>query len=205
MPVILWQIVVYLYWILNSNLALQAVPFLLLSILTNIGVIPKSAQQHLDIEFVPDSLGPFEVAYDVLVKGASYPVKLTFKGEMLGPTFVCDVEHIDYGKVSYSFSYTRSLKISNTSEIPMRYTIKPYVDDILSTNEFVLDPSTSSIPPYQSQEIKVTFTPASIKKYSNVKLVLDVACVGESVLTIPVFAECVCASVKYVNSFFLIL
>jgi hydrocephalus-inducing protein len=93
------------------------------------GVIPKSVQRHLDIEFIPDSLGKFEVTYDVAVKGATYPVKLTFKGEMLGPTFVCDVEQIAYGKVSYSFTYTRSVKISNTSEIPMRYTIKPYVDD----------------------------------------------------------------------------
>ena len=42
----------------------------------------------------------------------------------MAPSFEFDVEEIDFGKVSYSFDYTKKIKLTNTSTVPFRFNLR---------------------------------------------------------------------------------
>ncbi len=57
--------------------------------------------------------------------------------------------------------------------------------------DFIILPSSGTVLPLRSQEIKIHFTPLSVQRYSDTNLIMDVECVGDAVLSIPIHAECV--------------
>ena len=125
-------------------------------------------------------------------QSAAEPLNFAFKVHMLGPTFSFDEKSLDFGVVSYGFANKQLLHLRNTSEIPMQYRLRilsPEVENV--SKEFLLDPPSGTIAAFRSQEIKVQFTSFNVQKYSQTSLVLDVDCVGEGVLSIPITADCV--------------
>lgn len=91
---------------------------------------------------------------------------------------------------SYGFTTTRSLRITNTSEIYLNYKTRVVCEDLESSDEFLCTPSSGEIKAFHSGFVRVNFTPLASKKYSA-KLCVDITHVGEGVSIIPMTAEAV--------------
>jgi len=64
---------------------------------------------------------------------------LTFKGHVVAPTFKFSEDIIDYGKISYKFTQKRTVKLTNTSEVDIKYTIRVPGDGRNLNNEFAIE------------------------------------------------------------------
>lgn len=91
---------------------------------------------------------------------------------------------------SYGFATTRSLRITNTSEIYLHYKTRVVCEDSDSSEEFHCTPSSGEIKAFQSGFVRVNFTPIASKKYLA-KLYVDITHVGEGVAVLPMTAEAV--------------
>jgi hydrocephalus-inducing protein len=115
---------------------------------------------------------------------------------VIGPTFKFDVEVVDFGLVSYTFSHSRSVVLTNTSEIPMTYTLAiPQDGAFVGKREFTVSPAGGTLQPGASQVVALTLTSTTVKAYDYV-LSVDVAGVGKGLLSMPILADCRVATVE---------
>ena len=99
---------------------------------------------------------------------------LTFRGQVIGPTFNFNVKTFDFGVIPYGFKTTKEITLSNESLIPMDFHLRLRDDfHIDETNELVLTPSFGSIDAMESMTIRADFTPKLLKTY-NIGIVVDI-------------------------------
>lgn len=55
--------------------------------------------------------------------------------------------------------------------------------------------------PHQTQEIRIDFTSTNARNYINSRVVIDVGCVGDAVISIPIYAQCVVPQVFIARCF----
>jgi hydrocephalus-inducing protein len=171
------------------------------------GTLAVGEEKTIRVTFKPDSLGDFEVPFEFNLNRAASPLILTFKGKLLGPTFHFEEEELNFDFVSFGFVNQKALHLRNTSEIPMRYQFRITSQDYEApqnslaetTKEFAIEPPSGVLAPFRGTEIKVKFTSHNVQRYRRTFLVMDVECVGESVATVPIFAECVVPPVSLVS------
>ncbi|KAL7750642.1 hypothetical protein RI367_003984 [Sorochytrium milnesiophthora] len=161
------------------------------------GVLDPGARRLIRIRFAPVLLGDFFEEFSWDIQGALAPLRLSFRGRVIGPTFQFDVSALDFGHCSLGFRHRNSFGVINTSEIPMSFhlrvvdvtTSQTPVEGSESRDEFELHPASGTIPPRGCQIVTVDFTPKELKVYEQA-LTVDVESVGANVFTLPVTATC---------------
>lgn len=133
------------------------------------------------------------------MKNSAAPAIFNVTGKILGPTYEVDVDSLNFGIVPFGFPSRKNFKLQNTSEIPMDFKLRIPSTNSEGTSEFLLEPSSGNIPPFSNQNIKVEWTPVT-QGHLSTKLLVDVACVGEGVISIPVLAECCVPLIKLSSS-----
>jgi hypothetical protein len=116
------------------------------------------------------------------------------RGRVVGPTFHFDHLDVDFGVVPFGFETVKKLKFNNTSKIGMEFNLRLSEEDI-SANEYQLIPSSGTLGPHKSCDVEVKFNPGFMKKY-DAQIMVDVVDVGENLLCLPFFAECVVPKVR---------
>jgi len=102
------------------------------------------------------------------------------------------------------FASSREVLLHNTSEIPMRYTLRVPGDKRPSppgssssqetvptkggVQEFVIRPRKGMVPPNCSQVVQLDLTPNQVQEY-NEALVVDIKGVGTNIFSLPIHAK----------------
>ncbi|XP_060537492.1 hydrocephalus-inducing protein homolog isoform X5 [Pantherophis guttatus] len=179
------------------------------------GIIEPGCHQAIHISFSSTVLGPFSEEFKFHVNGSPQPVTLVIRGCVIGPTFHFSVPSLDFGNVSFGFPQTLSCCLSNTSLVPMTFSLhvpgdgngepsirsQDQASDIsrptwrkawfasAKPKEFTISPSYGTIRPQGFLDIEVTICSNTVKTYETA-LVVDVKGSGEDVLALPISARC---------------
>lgn len=89
----------------------------------------------------PPAPGIINETFAFEIKGAKDPELLHVKGRVIGPTFHFDVDELDFGTVPFNFVNQKMFHMVNTSEIPMRYTLRVPQDKTGDGREFTITPA----------------------------------------------------------------
>lgn len=135
------------------------------------GTLNVNEQTAVTVAFQSDKLGDFSESFVFHLDGCTEHPTVNFCGTVVGPIYEFDVTRIDYGFVSYGFLNGRTLLLSNTCDIPMKYHL--YVPED-AESEFSLVPNTGEILPHGKQQVQLDFVAASGSKQYECTLVADV-------------------------------
>ncbi|XP_066540500.1 hydrocephalus-inducing protein homolog isoform X2 [Hoplias malabaricus] len=219
------------YEVLLSNKGLIDAPFklsppstamgLCFSFIPAEGMVPPGACHALEVRFSSEKLGTFSEDFDFTVQGNPQPLSLTFRGCVMGPTFHFSVPELNFGEVSFGFPQTLTCWLSNTSLVPMSFSLRipgdgvgkdsiTSMDQVSQLNrnewrtgdslsekprEFRVAPSSGTIRAQSKIDIQVTLCSNTVRQYT-LALVVDVQSVGEDVLALPIRASCVVPEVR---------
>ncbi|XP_061450040.1 hydrocephalus-inducing protein homolog isoform X1 [Rhineura floridana] len=179
------------------------------------GIIEPGGHQAIQITFSSTILGHFYEEFRFNVNGSPQPVSLVIRGCVIGPTFHFNVPSLNFGDVSFGFPHTLSCCLSNTSLVPMTFSLRVPGDgtggpSVMSQNqasdisrptwrkahcggakpkEFTITPSRGTIRSQGLMDIQVTLCSNTVKTYETA-LVVDVKGSGEDVLALPITARC---------------
>ncbi|XP_025031084.1 hydrocephalus-inducing protein-like [Python bivittatus] len=179
------------------------------------GIIVPGGHQAIHITFSSTVLGHFFEEFKFNVNGSPQPVILVIRGCVIGPTFHFSVPSLNFGDVSFGFPQTLSCCLSNTSLVPMTFSLRVPGDgngepsirsqdqasDISKLTwrkasfasarpkEFTISPSHGTIRSQGFLDIEVTICSNTVKIYETA-LVVDVKGSGEDVLALPISARC---------------
>ncbi|KAF4740603.1 hypothetical protein FOZ63_014009, partial [Perkinsus olseni] len=81
------------------------------------GEIPVGESVDITANFNPKELGDFYEVFHCQLTGSTSTVPLVFKGRSVAPSFTFDVEAIDFGLVSVGFLNTKTITLTNTSDV----------------------------------------------------------------------------------------
>lgn len=160
--------------------------------------IPPGQTETIQARFCSDVVGSFSENLCWSIEGSQTQLNLTIKGRVIGPSFHFDVEQIDFEDVAFNFLISKFINITNTSDIPMRYSLRIPNDGSLLQREFDLIPASGELAPRTRKKIQVDFLPTLIQEY-NVNLIVDIEDVGQGVMSIPIKAKCRVPDVSLVN------
>jgi hydrocephalus-inducing protein len=135
------------------------------------GTLNVNEQTSVTVTFQSDKLGDFSESFVFHLDGCTDFPTVNFCGTVVGPIYEFDVTRIDYKWVSYGFLNGRTLLLSNTCDIPMKYHL--YVPED-SDNEFSIVPSDGEIMPHGKQQVQLDFVAAHGSKKYECTLVADV-------------------------------
>lgn len=105
------------------------------------------------------------------------------------PTFNFDIQRISFGIVSYGFLNSKTLTLTNTSEVPMRFVLRIPGDGRFLQKEFDVIPSRGTLLPNCSQKIQIDFISVNLKQY-DLALMVDLDGVGQELFSVPIQAQC---------------
>ncbi|NXU58594.1 HYDIN protein, partial [Turnix velox] len=188
------------------------------------GLILPDELQAIQISFSSTILGKFTEEFRFNVNGSPQPVTLTIRGCVIGPTFHFSVPSLHFGDVSFGFPHTLSCRLTNTSLVPMSFTLripgdgvgKPSVTSLaqitdstrlswrkgthgrVKPTEFTVTPSRGTIRSQGFQNIQVTLCSNTLKSY-ELQLVVDVDGVGTAVSALLLTARCVVPMLQVLN------
>lgn len=157
-----------------------------INIIPNNGVLDVDQSHLLEIIVTSNCLGEFSEFFEFNLSGSPNPLILQVKGHIVGPTFTYNLNKIDFGKISYSFKYTKAIELINTSTVPFEY--KLYIpQDSTIKPEFRITPNSDIVQPKETKKIEITVISEILKKY-NYSLVIDIVGVGNGLYSVPIDA-----------------
>jgi hydrocephalus-inducing protein len=162
------------------------------------GYLSAGHSQNIKIRFESDVLGEFSEVFRFALQGNDDVLACQVKGHVIGPTFHFDCGRIDFGIVSFDYLHSTKLKLVNTSKIPMVFHLHVPQDGTFLKKEFDVEPKDGTLGPGQHVNVSIEFIPSSVKVY-DYSLAVDVLGVGESLLSVPISAECKVMSLKLVE------
>jgi len=96
---------------------------------------------------------------------------------------------VDFGIASFGFLHSRTITLANTSQIPMKFTLRIPKDGEFMQREFGLTPSSGTLLPKSKMPIKLDFVPETVKKYTNdYQLLIECDGVGQGLISLPIIA-----------------
>ena len=98
--------------------------------------VREHVRDLLRVTFMSDILGEFSETFRFALEGSSEMLTLTFKGHVVAPTFSFSSDIINFGKVSYKFPETKTVYLTNTSEVDINYVVRVPGDGRSLQNEF---------------------------------------------------------------------
>ena len=162
------------------------------------GVLAVGESKAVSIRFECDVMGDVYEPLLFALQGNEDPLICRIKGSVIGPTFHFDCLKIDYGIVSFDYLHQTSIRMVNTSNISMVFSLSIPQDGSDQKKDFDITPSEGTLGPGESIDISVDFIPTTVKLYEY-SLDVDVLGVGESLSTVPIFAECVVGGIKLIQ------
>jgi hydrocephalus-inducing protein len=160
------------------------------------GRLEVGGQCTIAVEFCPDLLGEFHETFYWDLVGSASSIPVTFKGHSVSPTFHFDVDRISFGVVSYGFLNSKTLTLTNTSEVPMRFALRIPGDGRFLQKEFDVIPPRGTLLPNCSQKVQIDFISVNVKTY-DLCLVVDLDGVGQELASIPIQARCAVPTVSF--------
>lgn len=157
--------------------------------------VREHVRDLLRVTFMSDILGEFSETFRFALEGSSEMLTLTFKGHVVAPTFRFSEDVIDFGKVSYKFDETKTVYLTNTSEVDINYVVRVPGDGRSLNNEFEITNDRGKLAKDSRAEITIKFTPHVPHIYDMV-LVVDLEGVGQDMLAVPIKAECIVPKVR---------
>jgi hydrocephalus-inducing protein len=88
------------------------------------GTLSVGAKTPINITFSSSIPGEFKETFRFRLEGSTELLSILFSGHVIAPTFSFDKEIIDFGKVSYSFPEQKTIKLTNTSDVPFVYNLR---------------------------------------------------------------------------------
>ncbi|NWR27030.1 HYDIN protein, partial [Tachuris rubrigastra] len=188
------------------------------------GSIAPDGLQAISISFCTTIPGEFKEEFQFSVTESPKPVTLTVRGFVIGPTFHFNVRALHFGDIAFGFPRTLSCRLTNTSLMPMAFTLhipgdgsgQPSLSssDQVSGNthpswrkgaqglmepvEFTITPCRGTICSQAFQDIQVTLCSNTVGQY-KMELVVDVDGVGEKVSALPLTARCFVPPLRALN------
>ncbi|NXI51133.1 HYDIN protein, partial [Chloroceryle aenea] len=188
------------------------------------GIILPDGLQVIQISFSSTILGQFTEEFRFSVKGSPEPVTLTIRGCVIGPTFHFNVPSLHFGDVSFGFPHTLSCHLTNTSLVPMSFSLRIPGDGLgepsvtsfaqisdntfpswrkgarghLKPTEFTITPCRGTIRSQGLVDIQITLCSNTVRRY-ELALVVDVDGVGKEVLALLLTARCVVPPLRVLN------
>ncbi|KAJ3260794.1 hypothetical protein HK103_007357 [Boothiomyces macroporosus] len=159
------------------------------------GVIGVGEQVLIIVDFNPDILGSFKEDFLWEIDGGSFPLNVCFDGSVIGPTFHFDVEKLIIPRASLGFLKLYEFNLINTSSIPMNYSLELSGFAEEDEHDIEIVPSEGVINEESSTKLEVRFLPRKLQKYEG-SIVVNVANVGNNLLTLPIEADCIIAIQK---------
>ncbi len=157
--------------------------------------VREHVRDLLRVTFMSDILGEFSETFRFALEGSSEMLTLTFKGHVVAPTFRFSEDIIDFGKVSYKFPETKTVYLTNTSEVDINYVVRVPGDGRSIQNEFNITNERGKLAKDSRAEIIIEFIPCVPHVYDMV-LVVDLEGVGQDMLAVPIKAECIVPKVR---------
>jgi hydrocephalus-inducing protein len=164
--------------------------------------VQENQKEVITVSFQSDILGEFSETFRWALEGSVEMLSLTFKGHVVAPTFKFSEEIIDFGQVSYKFPVTKTVYLTNTSDVEINYVIRVPGDERSLQNEFNITNDRGKLEKNQRQKIIIEFIPCFPQQYDMV-LVVDLEGVGQDMLAVPIKAECIVPKVKITPSDYL--
>ncbi|XP_078688637.1 hydrocephalus-inducing protein-like [Branchiostoma floridae x Branchiostoma belcheri] len=189
------------------------------------GIVLPDGHQAIQITFRSATLGDFQEDFYIAIDGSPHRMKLSFRGCVIGPTFHFDVPRLNFGVVSYGFQHTQTCTIVNTALVPMTFSLHvpgdgtgersicslldleegthasdhhPNQSVSTALQEFIIVPSSGTIPAQSQVRVQVTLVSNTVKKYDSM-LVVDVQGVGQGILMLPIVAKCIVPTLAVVT------
>lgn len=159
------------------------------------GYLLPNQSQPIAIKFESDVLGEFSEYFRFALQGNEDMLICQIKGHVIGPTFHFDCNTIDFGVVSFDYLHSTTLRLINTSSIPMVYNLHIPQDGTYLKKEFNIEPSRGTLGAKESAELLLEFIPSTVKTF-DYSLAVDVLGVGDVLLSIPITAQCIVSTVK---------
>lgn len=152
------------------------------------GVLAPSESTLLKVQLQSDLIGAINEIFPIHLHGATNDLTAQFKGRILGPTYHFDIHELDFGNVSYNFWHSRTFYISNTSRIPMKFSLHlPEESEFI--DEFKIIPAEGTIPAKHAQIVQVDFLSNTVGEYDTA-IVMDMEDVGDEIDCLPLKALC---------------
>nr|KAJ3422703.1 hypothetical protein HK105_006819 [Polyrhizophydium stewartii] len=163
------------------------------------GTVEPGEQRVIEISFSSDLLGQFSEEFRWNFKGTLEPVLLSFKGIVVGPTFHFKPDILDFQSIAYGFPASRSLRLYNTSHIPMSFQLRlDSAEDVARAADFRLTPESGTVPEMSFVEIDVFIQPRSIQTIAF-EIIVDVEGVGRDMSRLALYAESVVPEISVVS------
>ena len=150
------------------------------------GIVMPGGYQLIEVAFSAKQLGAFQEDFEFSIDGTDKNLKISIRGEVIGPTFRFEPSTVDFGTVSLGFAESKSCKIMNTSLVPMEFELE-LLDSQLDQALLEMSPSRGRLEPESETEIKLTFK-ANLESTYNVTIAVNIPGVGKSILQVPVSA-----------------
>ena len=96
----------------------------LFSFMPSDGHLEVGGECTIVVEVCPGLLGEFQETFFWELVGSTSRIGLSFRGHSVSPTFHFDLDRISFGVVSYGFLNSKTLTLTNTSEVPMRFALR---------------------------------------------------------------------------------
>ena len=159
------------------------------------GSLKPGEAATLSIRFESDILGEFSEFFRFSLQGNENMLEVNIKGNIVGPTFHFDTNKIDFGIVSYDYLHSQTVRLVNSSSIPIVFNLHVPQDGAHNKREFNVTPARGTLLGGDGMDVVVEFIPGSVKVF-DYSLSVDVLGVGDVLLSIPMTAECVIAPLK---------
>lgn len=143
------------------------------------GCLEVGGECTIVVEVCPDLLGEFQEVFYWELVGSTSKIGLSFRGHSVSPTF-----HFSYG-----FLNSKTLTLTNTSEVPMRFALRIPGDGRFTQREFDVIPPKGTLLPNCAQKVQIDFVSMNVKSY-DLCLVVDLDGVGQELASIPIQARC---------------
>ncbi|KAL7682586.1 putative immunoglobulin-like, hydrocephalus-inducing [Plasmopara halstedii] len=153
------------------------------------GTLAVNTMLKIEVTFSSQELGEVLQPICFGLKGSDEQLKVRMKAQVIPPILRFNVDQVNFGAVSYSFSQSRSIKLVNTSNIALSYSICIPEEAKYKQKEFKVNPSDGKLGPYEEEQITIHFMSLNVKVY-HYQLVVGVIGVGADLLAIPINAQC---------------
>ena len=110
------------------------------------GIVMPGGYQLIEVQFSAKQLGAFQEEFEFSIDGTDQNLKISIRGEVIGPTFRFEPSMVDFGTVSLGFAESKACKIMNTSLVPMEFELE-LLDTHLNQAILEMSPRTGRLEP----------------------------------------------------------
>ena len=125
------------------------------------GSLQPGETAAVSIRFESDILGEFSEFFRFSLQGNENMLECNIKGNIVGPTFHFDTNKIDFGIVSYDYLHSQTVRLVNSSTIPIVFNLHVPQDGAHNKREFNVTPARGTLLGGDGMDVVVEFIPGT--------------------------------------------